>query len=164
MTDFCYERDDDPQAVSFPGRMLPSSSSAMNVEKARRNEERAKQLLESNKPSPYSNFLLSAVTSPGCHKRGPVSSPTMTSSAPYPYLVPGYRSPGYRDSKGQKHAAPHLHNHCSRGYDSPYREGESLAAITGDLNTSTPKSCFSFMPFTNMMNPSGAHRLHFPTT
>jgi len=128
MTDFCYKKDEDRQQAST-GQTLASASS-LNAETARRDEERTKKELESNKPSSYSNFLLSAVTSPGCHKHSPASSPSPVTTAPSPFLVPGYRSPGHRDSTGHKHAAPHLHNHCSRGFNSPYREGESLAAIT----------------------------------
>ena len=100
------------------------------VQDSLRVEERSRKQLEMKKPSPYSNFLLSAVTGPGCHNRSP-DGRSRTASSSTPYLVPGYHSPGHRDIYGRSHASPHLHNHASRGFHSPYREGENFTNITG---------------------------------
>lgn len=108
---------------------------AVNKELATRADQHTRRHLESQKPSAYSNFLLSAVTSSGCHNRSPNpcdSRPSLSAeiSSSSPYLVPGYHSQGYRDQQGRYHASPHLHNHASRGFRSPYRDGENYACIT----------------------------------
>lgn len=148
VTDFKYESVDDSESTmaKMSHSNLKSGQESVHsnllLEATRRADERTKQHLESTKPSAYSNFLLSAVTSPGCHRQSPATSPAQVplKSSPSPYLVPGYRSPGHRDWAGHQHAAPHLHNHCSRGFDTPFREGENIAAITGMLYICTSLS------------------------
>lgn len=140
MLNFCMDDASMPQQ-----RQSASGSkklSAETLDATRRQEERIRKEIESKRPSAYSNFLLSAVTSPGSRHRSPITSPSpskgsrnnerLAYSSPYssPYLVPGYRSSGQRDLSGRLHASPHLHNHCSSAFNNPYREGESMAALT----------------------------------
>lgn len=82
--------------------------------------ELTRKQLEAAKPSAHSNFLLSAVTSPGRdrqHRLSDSSSPRLVNSC---------------DLRGHQHVTPHLHNHVSCAFNSPSRQGENLASITGE--------------------------------
>lgn len=120
MTDFCYDPVAPTSTSSTTSTSTSIASSASVLQQAtRRAEEWARQRPESSKPSAYSNFLLSAVTSLGCHGAGSGSGSRGASCSP------------------RRPAAPHLHNHCSRGADSsPHREGENFATITGTFKCS----------------------------